>query len=142
MVYRSCIECFLTLWFRLNHGLRQVLLQGLELSRNIWIEGVFPSGYLIWSRNIILILYLLCSGLREDLNKQGFQIVGYGCTTCIGNSGDLDKSVAAAIEGTGNKNPHVYMKILVYFINMYICKAHFLVGPLCHRYHSSCCAIW
>ncbi|KAJ0250962.1 Aconitate hydratase 2 [Hirschfeldia incana] len=44
--------------------------------------------------------YLDRSGLREDLNKQGFQIVGYGCTTCIGNSGDLDKSVAAAIEGT------------------------------------------
>lgn len=57
----------------------------------------------------------LCSGLREDLNKQGFQIVGYGCTTCIGNSGDLDKSVAAAIEGTGNKHHDVYINILICF---------------------------
>ncbi|KAK6134722.1 hypothetical protein DH2020_031524 [Rehmannia glutinosa] len=31
------------------------------------------------------------------LNEQGFNIVGYGCTTCIGNSGDLDESVGAAI---------------------------------------------
>ncbi|KAM0901314.1 hypothetical protein ACQ4PT_020068 [Festuca glaucescens] len=30
-------------------------------------------------------------------NKQGFHLVGYGCTTCIGNSGDLDESVSAAI---------------------------------------------
>ncbi|RAL41828.1 hypothetical protein DM860_009010 [Cuscuta australis] len=36
-------------------------------------------------------------GLHEYLNKQGFHIVGYGCTTCIGNSGDLDESVGSAI---------------------------------------------
>ncbi|KAI3891410.1 hypothetical protein MKW92_013345 [Papaver armeniacum] len=41
--------------------------------------------------------YLLKSGLQKYLNQQGFHIVGYGCTTCIGNSGDLDESVAAAI---------------------------------------------
>ncbi|KAL2475988.1 Aconitate hydratase 2 [Abeliophyllum distichum] len=34
---------------------------------------------------------------EKYLNEQGFHIVGYGCTTCIGNSGDLDESVAAAI---------------------------------------------
>lgn len=39
----------------------------------------------------------LCSGLQKYLNQLGFNIVGYGCTTCIGNSGDLDESVAAAI---------------------------------------------
>ncbi|KAK7848224.1 aconitate hydratase [Quercus suber] len=33
----------------------------------------------------------------SELGLQGFNIVGYGCTTCIGNSGDLDESVAAAI---------------------------------------------
>ena len=42
-----------------------------------------------------------CSGLQEYLNKQGFHIVGYGCTTCIGNSGDLDESVASAISENG-----------------------------------------
>ncbi|KAF6168131.1 hypothetical protein GIB67_011516 [Kingdonia uniflora] len=36
-------------------------------------------------------------GLEKYLNQQGFHIVGYGCTTCIGNSGDLHESVAAAI---------------------------------------------
>ncbi|KAL7000097.1 aconitate hydratase, partial [Sarracenia purpurea var. burkii] len=36
-------------------------------------------------------------GLQQYLNEQGFHIVGYGCTTCIGNSGDLDESVASAI---------------------------------------------
>ncbi|KAG6416964.1 hypothetical protein SASPL_124405 [Salvia splendens] len=41
--------------------------------------------------------YLDKSGLQEYLNHQGFNIVGYGCTTCIGNSGDLDESVGAAI---------------------------------------------
>ncbi|XP_060209583.1 aconitate hydratase, cytoplasmic isoform X2 [Lycium barbarum] len=41
--------------------------------------------------------YLLQSGLQTYLNQQGFNIVGYGCTTCIGNSGDLDESVSSAI---------------------------------------------
>jgi aconitate hydratase len=35
------------------------------------------------------------------LNKQGFNLVGYGCTTCIGNSGDLDESVSSAIAENG-----------------------------------------
>lgn len=41
------------------------------------------------------------SGLQKYLNQQGFNIVGYGCTTCIGNSGDLDESVASAISENG-----------------------------------------
>ncbi|KAL0306937.1 UNVERIFIED_CONTAM: Aconitate hydratase, cytoplasmic [Sesamum radiatum] len=41
--------------------------------------------------------YLQKSGLQKYLNQQGFNIVGYGCTTCIGNSGELDESVAATI---------------------------------------------
>lgn len=41
------------------------------------------------------------SGLQKYLNEQGFNIVGYGCTTCIGNSGDLDESVASAISDNG-----------------------------------------
>ncbi|CAL5405572.1 unnamed protein product [Camellia sinensis] len=39
----------------------------------------------------------VCSGLQKYLNWQGFHIVGHGCTTCIGNSGELDESVASAI---------------------------------------------
>ncbi|KAL9659310.1 hypothetical protein QQ045_024115 [Rhodiola kirilowii] len=41
--------------------------------------------------------YLDQSGLQKYLDEQGFHIVGYGCTTCIGNSGELDESVGAAI---------------------------------------------
>ncbi|GJR78091.1 hypothetical protein Tco_0148876, partial [Tanacetum coccineum] len=39
----------------------------------------------------------LYSGLQKYLNKQGFNIVGYGYSTCTGNSGEFDESVGAAI---------------------------------------------
>jgi aconitate hydratase len=42
--------------------------------------------------------YLDAAGLSEPLDAIGFQTVGYGCTTCIGNSGPLPKPVSAAIE--------------------------------------------
>ena len=41
--------------------------------------------------------YLARAGLLEDLEAVGFGIVGYGCTTCIGNSGPLTEQIAAAI---------------------------------------------
>ncbi|KAL6909877.1 hypothetical protein ACP4OV_001536 [Aristida adscensionis] len=41
--------------------------------------------------------YLLRSGLLKYLSNLGFNLVGYGCTTCIGNSGDLDENVADVI---------------------------------------------
>jgi aconitate hydratase len=42
--------------------------------------------------------YLEKSGLQQDLDALGFNLVGYGCTTCIGNSGPLDDAIADAIE--------------------------------------------
>ena len=57
--------------------------------------------------------YLDKAGLTDDLNQLGFHTVGYGCTTCIGNSGPLPEPVASAIrEGdlvasavlSGNRN--------------------------------------
>ena len=57
--------------------------------------------------------YLDKAGLSEELDALGFQLVGYGCTTCIGNSGPLDEAVADAIEAnnlvavsvlSGNRN--------------------------------------
>ncbi len=42
--------------------------------------------------------YLEKSGLDDSLDQLGFQTVGYGCTSCIGNSGPLPESVAAAID--------------------------------------------
>jgi aconitate hydratase len=57
--------------------------------------------------------YLDKSGLQKDLDALGFQTVGYGCTTCIGNSGPLADPIADAIENnklvavsvlSGNRN--------------------------------------
>ncbi|MFG1479509.1 aconitate hydratase AcnA [Xanthobacter sp. V4C-4] len=44
--------------------------------------------------------YLKASGLQEDLDAIGFNLVGFGCTTCIGNSGPLPEAISEAI----NKN--------------------------------------
>jgi aconitate hydratase len=41
--------------------------------------------------------YLAKSGLQKDLDKLGFNLVGFGCTTCIGNSGPLAPEISAAI---------------------------------------------
>jgi aconitate hydratase len=41
--------------------------------------------------------YYVKSGLQTDLDALGFNLVGYGCTTCIGNSGPLPKPISAAI---------------------------------------------
>src|SRR5258708_12213428 len=42
--------------------------------------------------------YLLAAGLTQYLDKLKFNLVGYGCTTCIGNSGPLPESIGAAIK--------------------------------------------
>ncbi len=42
--------------------------------------------------------YLEATGLQEELDALGFQTVGYGCTTCIGNSGPLHPAIEAAIK--------------------------------------------
>jgi aconitate hydratase len=42
--------------------------------------------------------YYAAAGLQGDLDKLGFNLVGYGCTTCIGNSGPLPEPIADAIE--------------------------------------------
>ena len=45
--------------------------------------------------------YYEATGLQEDLNAMGFHVVGYGCTTCIGNSGPLSEPIEAAIDEAG-----------------------------------------
>jgi aconitate hydratase len=42
--------------------------------------------------------YLSKSGLLPDLEALGFNVVGYGCTTCIGNSGPVDEAISAAVK--------------------------------------------
>ena len=45
--------------------------------------------------------YYEATGLQDDLNAMGFNVVGYGCTTCIGNSGPLSDEIDAAIDEAG-----------------------------------------
>ncbi|MEP6754934.1 MAG: aconitate hydratase AcnA [Chthonomonadales bacterium] len=74
--------------------------------------------------------YLEATGLATYLDKIGFQTVGYGCTTCIGNSGPLDPVIESAITGndlvvasvlSGNRNfeARVHQNV----------KANFLMSP-------------
>uniref|UniRef100_A0A803NCJ6 Aconitate hydratase n=1 Tax=Chenopodium quinoa TaxID=63459 RepID=A0A803NCJ6_CHEQI len=62
---------------------------GLEVKP--WVKTSLAPG------SGVVTKYLEKSGLQKYLDQQGFSIVGYGCTTCIGNSGDLHESVSAAI---------------------------------------------
>ncbi len=45
--------------------------------------------------------YLANAGLQTDLDKLGFNLVGFGCTTCIGNSGPLPEEISKAINDNG-----------------------------------------
>lgn len=74
--------------------------------------------------------YLEKSGLQPFLNQLGFNLVGYGCTTCIGNAGPLD----AAIEETVTKNDLVVASVLSGNRNFEArvhqnVKANFLMSP-------------
>ncbi|TYK11394.1 aconitate hydratase family protein [Cucumis melo var. makuwa] len=60
-----------------------------------WIKTGLAPG------SIVVTKYLEKSGLQKYLDKLGFNTVGYGCTTCSGNSGDLDEEVASAISDDG-----------------------------------------
>ena len=72
-----------------------------------WVKTSFAPGSQVVSE------YLQAAGLQEDLDALGFHLVGYGCTTCIGNSGPLPGPVSEAVtEGdlvvcsvlSGNRN--------------------------------------
>ena len=79
----------------------------LGLNRKPWVKTSLAPGSQVVSH------YLEAAGLQEDLDAIGFNLVGYGCTTCIGNSGPLQKEISEAIaEGdliatsvlSGNRN--------------------------------------
>jgi len=74
--------------------------------------------------------YLNESGLSEDLNALGFDLVGYGCTTCIGNSGPLAEPISKAI----NDNDLVAVSVLSGNRNFEgrvspDCRANYLASP-------------
>ena len=81
--------------------------RALGLTRKPWVKTSLAPGSQVVSE------YLEAAGLQEDLDAIGFNLVGYGCTTCIGNSGPLQAEVSAAVnEGdlvatavlSGNRN--------------------------------------
>ncbi|MFE0757158.1 aconitate hydratase AcnA [Inquilinus sp. NPDC058860] len=67
------------------------------LTRKPWVKTSLAPG------SQVVTEYLNAAGLNVDLDAVGFNTVGYGCTTCIGNSGPLPDEIAAAVE-TGNLN--------------------------------------
>ncbi|KGM33578.1 aconitate hydratase AcnA [Inquilinus limosus] len=67
------------------------------LTRKPWVKTSLAPG------SQVVTEYLNAAGLNVDLDAIGFNTVGYGCTTCIGNSGPLPDEIAAAVE-KGNLN--------------------------------------
>ena len=79
----------------------------LGLQRKPWVKSSLAPG------SKVVTEYLTESGLLEDLEGLGFGVVGYGCTTCIGNSGPLPDPISQAINNhqlvgaavlSGNRN--------------------------------------
>ena len=65
--------------------------RALGLTSKPWVKTSLAPG------SQVVTDYLNESGLSEDLNALGFDLVGYGCTTCIGNSGPLAEPISKAI---------------------------------------------
>ena len=95
------------------------------LSVKPWVKTSFAPG----SR--VVIDYLQAAGLMDDLEALGFSNVGFGCTTCIGNSGPLPEPVADAVRKgdlvvagvlSGNRNFEGRINPLV--------RANYLASPL------------
>ena len=94
------------------------------LTRKPWVKTSLAPG------SQVVTDYLNASGLSEDLNSIGFNLVGYGCTTCIGNSGPLEPAISAAI----NDNDLVAASVLSGNRNFEgrvspDCRANYLASP-------------
>ncbi|MBM01375.1 MAG: aconitate hydratase AcnA [Chloroflexi bacterium] len=106
-------------------GLLAKNLEKVGLKPKRWVKTSMAPG----SR--VVTSYLSNSGLDKYLDNLGFNTVGFGCTTCIGNSGPLDDEVSEKIENldlvvasvlSGNRNFEGRIHPLV--------KANFLASPL------------
>ncbi len=79
---------------------RNAIAKGLNVKP--WVKTSLAPG------SQVVTDYLEKSGLQKDLDTLGFNLVGYGCTTCIGNSGPLPSEISDAI----NKNDLVACSVL------------------------------
>ncbi len=106
------------------------------LTSKPWVKTSLAPG------SKVVTEYLERAGLTDDLNALGFNLVGYGCTTCIGNSGPLPDEVSAAINAhdltavsvlSGNRNfegrinPDVKMN---YLASPPLCVAYAIAGTM------------
>src|SRR5579863_7721898 len=113
---------------------RNALARGLE--RKPWVKTSLAPG------SKVVTEYLDRAGLTEPLERLGFNLVGYGCTTCIGNSGPLPQEISAAVgDGdlavvsvlSGNRNfegrinPDVKMN---YLASPPLCVAYAIAGTI------------
>ena len=76
--------------------------RALGLTRRPWVKTSLAPGSQVVEE------YLKAAGLQEDLDALGFNLVGFGCTTCIGNSGPLQPEISKAI----NENDLVAVSVL------------------------------
>jgi aconitate hydratase len=63
-----------------------------HLTSKPWVKTSLAPG------SQVVTDYLAKAGLQDDLDALGFNLVGYGCTTCIGNSGPLPEAISAAVQ--------------------------------------------
>ncbi len=105
-------------------GLLAKKARALGLQRKPWVKSSLAPG------SKVVTDYLTKSGSMDALNELGFNVVGYGCTTCIGNSGPLpeaidhaikanDMVVASVLSGNRNFEARVHPDV----------KANFLASP-------------
>ena len=97
-------------------------------------KGLHPAPYVKTSMapgSKVVTDYLDRAGLTPSLNALGFNLVGYGCTTCIGNAGPLPPAVETAVRGgdlyvaavlSGNRNFEARIHNLV--------RANYLMSPM------------
>jgi len=101
---------------------RKAHAKGLKVKP--WVKTSLAPGSQVVSD------YLKESGLSDDLDALGFDLVGYGCTTCIGNSGPLPEEISKAV----NENDLVAVSVLSGNRNFEgrvspDCRANYLASP-------------
>ena len=110
-----------------------VMMAAGLVARNAALKGLKPKPWVKTSLapgSKVVTEYLAASGLNKALDAIGFNLVGYGCTTCIGNSGPLKDAIEAEIKEkglvvasvlSGNRNFEGRVHALV--------KANYLASP-------------
>ncbi len=76
--------------------------RALGLNRKPWVKTSLAPGSQVVEE------YLRAAGLQDDLDALGFNLVGFGCTTCIGNSGPLEPAISKCV----NENDLVAVSVL------------------------------